>query len=139
MWRIGRPARRLLPAVGLVLLSASCGVRSATTGPAQPPDSTVLLSGVVEASPGCPVERQGHPCKPHPVGDVRVEARSRPGRVAASTQTSADGHYVLRLGHGRYVLVALPTQAFPRCPQVPVSITSSAPVHANIKCDSGIR
>ena len=138
-WRLGPRARRLLPAVGLVLLSASCGVRPAATGPAQPSASTVLLSGVVEASPGCPVERQGHPCKPRPVGDVRVEARPLSAGVAASTRTSADGHYFLRLRRGRYVLVALTKQILPRCPHVLVSVTSLAPVRANINCDSGIR
>ena len=138
-WRLGPRARLLLPAVGLVLLSASCGVRPAATGPAQPSGATVFLSGVVEASPGCPVERQDHPCKPHPVGDVRVEARPLRARAAASTHTSADGHYSLRLRPGRYVLVALTRRALPRCPHVLVSITSLAPVRANINCDSGIR
>lgn len=129
----------LLPAVGLALLSASCGVRPATAGPAQPSGSTVLLSGVVQASPGCPVERPGHPCKPHPVGNVLVEARSLPTGVTASTRTSADGHYLLRLRRGRYVLAALTGQILPRCPHVHVFVTSLAPVRADINCDSGIR
>lgn len=137
--QLGPRARRLLPVAGLVLLSASCGVHPAATGPAQPPGSTVLLSGVVEARPGCPVERQGHPCKPRPVGDVRVEARSLHAGATASTRTRADGHYSLRLRRGRYVLVAMTRQIFPRCPDVLVSVTSPAPVHANINCDSGIR
>jgi hypothetical protein len=73
------------------------------------------------------------------VGDVRVEARSLSAGMTASTRTRADGHYSLRLGHGRYMLVAVPRQALPRCPHVLVSVTSLAPVHANIRCDSGIR
>jgi hypothetical protein len=137
--QLGRRARWLLPVVGLVLLSASCGVHPAATGPAQLSGSTVLLSGVVEASPGCPVERQDHPCKPRPVGDVRVEARSLPAGATASTRTRADGHYSLRLRRGRYVLVAMTRQILPRCPHVLVSLTSLAPVHADINCDSGIR
>ena len=132
-------ARLLVPAVGLVLLSASCGARPAAVGPGQPYGSTVLLSGVVQASPGCPVERQGHPCKPRPVGNVRIEARSLPTGVAASTRTSADGHYSLRLRRGRYVLVALTRQILPLCPHVRILLTSLAPVHADITCDSGIR
>jgi hypothetical protein len=99
----------------------------------------VLLSGVVEASPGCPVERQAHPCKPRPVGDVRVEARSLHAGATASTRTSADGQYSLRLRRGRYVLVAMTGQILPRCPHVLVSVTSLAPVRADINCDSGIR
>jgi hypothetical protein len=129
----------LLPAVGLVLVSASCGVRSAATDAAQPSDSSALIFGVVEASPGCPVERQDHVCKPRPLGDVRVEARSLSAAVAASTRTRADGHYSFRLGKGRYVLVAVTRQVLPRCPHVLVSVTTPVPVRANINCDSGIR
>jgi hypothetical protein len=78
-------------------------------------------------------------CKqPRPVGDVRVEARSLAAGLVASTRTRADGHYSFRLGQGRYMLVAV-TRQVPRCPYVQVSITSAAPVRANIHCDSGIR
>jgi hypothetical protein len=95
---------------------------------------------VVEASPGCPVERPSRLCKPRPLGEVRVEARSLPAGVIASTRTRADdGHYSLRLGQGRYVLVAVTRKVVPRCPHVLVAVTSPAPVRANINCDSGIR
>lgn len=78
-------------------------------------------------------------CKPRPVGDVRVEARSLAAGVVASTRTRADGHYSFRLGQGRYTLVAVTRQVLPRCPYVQVSVTSAAPVSASIRCDSGIR
>lgn len=135
----GRQARWLLPTAALVLVSASCGVRPAGTAPAQPSGSNTLISGVVEARPGCPVERPSRVCRPRPVGDVRVEARSLPAGLIASTRTHADGHYSLRLGKGRYVLVAVTRQVVPRCPHVLVAVTSPAPVRANINCDSGIR
>jgi hypothetical protein len=136
---LGPGARWLLPAVGLVLVSASCGVRPAATNPAQPPGSTALVFGVVKASPGCPVERQDHVCQPRLLGDVRVEARLLPGGVTATTRTGADGHYSFRLAKGRYMLVAATGQVVPRCPDVFVSVASPAPVHADINCDSGIR
>ncbi len=129
---LGPGARWLLPAVGLVLASASCGVRLAATNPAQPPGSTALVFGVAEASPGCPVERQDHVCKPRLLGDVRVEARPLPAGVTATTRTGADGHYSFRLAKGRYLLVAVTGQVVPRCPDVLVSVASPAP-------DSGIR
>jgi hypothetical protein len=135
----GPQARWWLPAAALVLVSASCGVRTAGTGPAQPSGPVTLISGVVEARPGCPVERPSRLCKPRPLGDVRVEARSLPAGMTASTRAHADGYYSLRLGKGRYVLVAVTRQAIPRCPHVLVSVTSPAPVRANINCDSGIR
>ena len=108
-------------------------------GSAQPSGPVTLISGVVEASPGCPVERPSRMCKPRLLGDVRVEARSLPGGVTATTRAHADGHYSFRLGKGRYVLVAVTRQVLPRCPHVMVSVTSPAPVRANINCDSGIR
>jgi hypothetical protein len=135
----GPQARWLLPTAALVLVSASCGVRPAGTGSAQQSGPVTLISGVVEASPGCPVERPSRLCQPRPLADVRVEARSVPAGVTASTRTHADGHYSLGLGTGRYVLVAVTKQVIPRCPHVLVSVTSPAPVRANISCDSGIR
>jgi hypothetical protein len=136
---LGPLARWLLPTAALVLVSASCGVHPAAPHPAQPSALTALISGVVEARPGCPVERPSRLCKPRPLGEVRVEARSLPAGVTASTRTRADGHYSFRLGKGRYVLVTVTRQAIPRCPHVLVAVTSRAPVRANIHCDSGIR
>jgi hypothetical protein len=78
-------------------------------------------------------------CKPRPAGDIQVEARSLAAGVVASTRTRADGHYSFRLGQGRYMLIAVTRQVLPRCPYVPLSVTSAAPVRANIHCDSGIR
>jgi len=129
----------LLPAIGLVLVSASCAVRPAAAGPARPSASTALVFGVVRASPGCAVARQHGVCPPRRLGDVRVEARSLPAGVIASTRTRADGHYSLRLARGRYVLVAVIRHVVPRCPHVFVSLTPPGPVRANINCDSGIR
>jgi hypothetical protein len=136
---LGLRARWLLAAVRIVLVSASCGVRPAGTHPAQPSGSTMLISGVVEASPGCPVKRPTRLCEPRPLGDVRVEALSLPAGVTVSTRTPADGHYSFRLGKGRYVLAAVTRQVVPRCPHVLVSVTSPAPVDVNTHCDSGIR
>ena len=136
---LGPLARWLLPTAALVLVSASCGVHPAATHPAQPTALTALISGVVEARPGCPVQRPSRLCKPRPLGEVRVEARSLPAGVTASTRTHADGHYSFRLGKGRYVLVTVTRQVIPRCPHVLVAVTSPAPVRANINCDSGIR
>jgi hypothetical protein len=129
---LGPRVWRLLATVGIALVSASCGARPAATGPAQPPDSTAVIFGVVQASPGCPVKRQHRACRPRLLGDVRVEARSLPAGVTSSTRTHADGHYSLRLGNGRYVLAAMTSQIVPRCPHVLVSVISPAPVRASI-------
>ena len=139
MRRLGPLAGWLPAAAGLALVSVSCGVGPASTESAQPSGSTALISGVVQASPGCPVEQQGHACQSRRLGDVQVEARSLPAGVTARTRTRTDGHYSFRLAPGRYVLVAVTRQVVPNCPHVLVSITSPAPVRANINCDSGIR
>ena len=103
------------------------------------PGSTALIFGVVAASPGCPVERQDHACKPRVLGGVRVEARPLAAGTTATTRTGAGGRYSFRLAKGRYVLVAATGQVVPRCPHIFVSVISPAPVHADISCDSGIR
>jgi len=138
---LGPRARWLVPAAVVVLVCAACGVRPVATGAARPAGPAALISGIVDARPGCPVEGHdhAHACGPRPLGDVRVEARSLPGGVTVSTRTRADGRYSLRLGRGRYVLAAVTGQVVPRCPHVLVSVASPAPVRANITCDSGIR
>jgi len=164
---IGPYLRRLLPAA-VVLLIVSCGTsvpgatasgasgasaQSATPGatatPAQsaassgtatrPPAATAVISGVIQASPACPADRVYHACRPRPLGNVEVQARSPSAGVTASALTEADGHYSLRLGPGSYLLVVVITQVFPRCPQVPVSVGSGASIRANITCDTGLR
>ncbi len=133
-------ARRLLPAACLVLVTAACGVRPAATGSARPSAPTALISGVVAARPGCPVEgRHNSFCRPRLLSNVRIEARALPAGLTAGTRTRAGGRYSLSLRRGRYVLVVLTDRVFPRCPHVLVSVTPPAPVQVNITCDSGIR
>jgi hypothetical protein len=149
MRRPGPRVRWLLPAVGIVLACASCGVRSAaapSTGPTSPtpPSSTssgsiALVSGVVESSSGCPVQRLDSRCEARRLGNVQVEARSLSAGVTASTRTSGDGHYSFRLQQGRYMLSVVLGQVVLRCSGVLVSITSRSPVQADIRCETGIR
>ncbi len=127
-----------VPSAGGSQLGAAVPSPAAATS-SQPSSATALVSGVVEASPGCPVERPGHDCRPRLLGDVQVVARPLPAGVTATTRTRADGRYALRLRQGRYMLVAAMRQVVPRCPPVLVSVTSLAPVSININCDSGIR
>jgi hypothetical protein len=129
----------LLPAVGFVLVSASCGTRPAASNPVQQPGSTALIFGIVEASPGCPVERPDRACQPRFLGGVRVEARPLAAGTNAITRTGAGGRYSFRLAKGRYLLVAATGQVVQHCPHIVVSVISPAPVHADISCDSGIR
>jgi len=133
MRRPGPRVRWLLPAVGIIFACTSCGVR-----PAAAP-SIALVSGVVESSPGCPVQRLDSRCEARRLGDVQVEARSLSAGVTASTRTSGDGHYSFRLQQGRYMLTVVLGQVVLRCSGVLVSITSRSPVQADIRCETGIR
>jgi hypothetical protein len=146
----GRPGRaQWLPAAGLALLGLSCGVRPAppaapphplaSAHPASRPHPATQTFGVVRASPGCPVERPGHPCPPRPVAGALIEARPLAGGVAVRTRTRAGGRYVLWLRPGRYLLAADAGDVVPRCPPVTVSVGRGTPVRADIGCDSGIR
>ena len=88
---LGPGARWLLSAVGFVLVSASCGMRPVATNPVQQPGSTALIFGVVEASPGCPVERPDRACQLRVLGGVRVEARPLAAGTTSTTRTGAGG------------------------------------------------
>jgi hypothetical protein len=147
-----RPGPRvgwLLATVSIVLACASCGTRPAAVPSTEPSSSappgspsagsTALVSGVVETSSGCPVQRLDSRCEARRLGDVQVEARSLSAGVTARTRTGGDGHYSLRLGQGRYMLIVVPGQAVPRCSAMLVSITSKSSVQADIHCDIGIR
>src|ERR1700748_168276 len=136
---LGPGACWLLTAVCLYLVSASCGRSPEATNPVQQPGSTALIFGVVEASPGCPVERPDRACQPRLLDGVRVEARPLAAGTTATTRTRAGGRYSFRLAKGRYVLVAVTGQVVPHCPRIVVAATSPAPVHIDIRCDSGIR
>jgi hypothetical protein len=120
----------------------------ATPGPATPgatgtrsPGATAVISGVVAASPTCPADPVYHACRPRPLPDVEVQARSPGAALIASVRTGADGRYSLRLGPGSYLLVVVTTQVLPKCPPVPVSVRSgsAAAIRADINCDTGMR
>lgn len=156
--------QRLLPAV-VVLATVSCGARApgttvpaapaapGTTAPAATPTTSAapgatptrsarassVIFGVVQAGPTCPVDPVYHACRPRPLGDVVVQARSPSSVLMASARTRADGHFSLQLGPGSYVLVVVITQLFPRCPRLTVSIGSGTAIRADIKCDTGLR
>src|SRR4029079_491113 len=103
----------LLPAVGFVLVSASCGMSPAATSPTQQTGSTTLIFGVVEASPGCPVERPDRACQPRLLDGVRVEARPLAAGTTATTRTGTEGRYSFRLAKGRDELVGATGEGVP--------------------------
>jgi len=120
-------------AAAMAMTFLSCA--AASTPQQATPRGTV--AGRVTAGPTCPVERAGHPCPPAPVS-AEVQARVA-GRVKASTHTDADGRYALRLASGKYTLVAVTKQRYPRCAGRTVTVRAEHVTRAAITCDTGIR
>jgi hypothetical protein len=108
----------------------------ATTRPAA---ATGVIFGIVQAVPTCPVESAYHACRPRPIGDAELRARSARTGLTFSARTSTGGHFFVRLRPGEYVLTVATTAVFPRCPPVGVSVRSGTAVRTNITCDTGIR
>ncbi len=134
-------------AAAVVVVTAACGSRTAGAGvPAASDPATTrsaaptgVIFGIVQAGPTCPVESARHACRPRPLGDAELRARSARTGLTFSARTSAGGHFFVRLGPGEYVLTVATTAVFPRCPPVGVSVRSGMAVRANITCDTGIR
>jgi hypothetical protein len=68
-----------------------------------------------------------------------VEAIDTRGGKAGSAVTDAAGAYTIPLAPGGYTLHVVTNGQFPRCPDSSVTVTSGAPVTADIHCDTGIR
>ena len=129
-------------AAAVVVVTAACGSRMpAASDPAttRPAAATGVIFGIVQAGPTCPVESTDHACRPRPLGDAEVRARSARTGLTFSARTSARGHFFVRLRPGEYVLTVATTAVFPRCPPEGVSVRSGTAVRANIICDTGIR
>jgi hypothetical protein len=138
MRSIGLRLQRLLPAA-VVLVTMSCGAHVPGAAVTRPPGATAKVSGVVLTAPTCPADPVYHACRPRPLADVEVQARSASAAVMASARTGADGRYTLQVGPGSYLLVVVTTGVFPRCPHVRVSAVSGTAIRADITCDTGLR
>ena len=134
-------------ATAVVVVTAACGSRvagaavPAASDPAttRPAAATGVIFGIVQAGPTCPVESANHACRPRPLGDAELRARSARTGLTLSARTSTSGHFSVRLRPGEYVLTVATTAVFPRCLPVGVSVRSGTAVRANITCDTGIR
>ncbi|MFM8266598.1 MAG: hypothetical protein ACKOA2_01055 [Ilumatobacteraceae bacterium] len=119
--------RRTLPAV-LGVMIAACGQGS--------PAVTVEVTGVVRASPTCPVEQQGQECPPAPVlGRVQFAAD---GRRVAQVDTDAEGRFVVQVPVGSYDVSVDTGAPLPACPTITV-VVAAEPQDIVIDCDTGIR
>ena len=131
-------------AVALAVTSmSSCASPPPTSGSSptpskiSPTQGSGEVSGVVVASPSCPVERIGSPCPAYPVAGAAVVAYSGPRRVAATT-TDGSGRFTLRLPLGSYVVTATNPGGYPSKASTKIEVgTRSTTIRLTL--DSGIR
>jgi hypothetical protein len=128
-----------------LLLLVMIGLVAACQAPAGGPsvDATgVELTGLAQAGPVCPVERQPPDpgCAPRPVaGAVLVVTEN--GKEVARTTTAADGTFHLRLAPGDYQLVPQPVAGLMgTAAPVELSVREGvAPAPLVVSYDTGIR
>lgn len=121
------------------------GLLVACQAPASQPtvDATrVEVSGVAQAGPVCPVERQPPDpgCADRPVAGATIVATEN-GEEAARATSAADGTFHLRLAPGEYQLVPQPVEGLMGT-AAPVALTvraGEAPAPVVVAYDTGIR
>jgi len=119
------------------VVAASCG-DDAPSNPTSTPTSTptFTVTGVVEASPTCPVERPGQVCPPAPVQGTISFTRQQD--LVARTASDATGRFTLELPAGTYTVGVDTGQVLPTCPPTELVVTDRA-VELRVECDTGIR
>jgi hypothetical protein len=100
-----------------------------------PPSSAI--EGTITEGPTCPVERVGHPCSPAPVS-ATVEVIDAAHRIAGTTTSTAEGHFLLQVAPGHYTVVIV-TRTLPRCPTTPAHVQPDMRAEVRVACDTGIR
>jgi hypothetical protein len=105
-----------LPALLIVAILAAC--QAPTSQP-----SEVEVSGIAQAGPVCPVERQppDPACADRPVAGAIVVVTNN-GNEVTRTISAADGTFHLRLAPGEYQLVPQPAQGLMGTAQ-PIALT----------------
>ena len=128
--------------VSVALLVAACAPPGGTTGtaPVASPATTTGVTGTVDASPTCPVERAGQsPCVRAVAGAVIVALDSN-GAEAGRATSDASGAYFLALPPGSYTLVPQAVEVLMgTAPERPIVVPAGAPLRVDISYDTGIR
>lgn len=116
---------------------ATCAVVVASCGDDGPSAPMFSVTGVVEASPTCPVERPGEVCPPAPV-QGKISFTRFDDDVLAMVSSDAQGRFTVQLPAGTYAVGVDTGQVFPTCPPTDVVVTDRA-VELRVECDTGIR
>lgn len=120
----------------MALALALGGCASGGSGPSAPPGASVV-TGVVDAAPGCPgPESIDSPCPARPVPGAVVDVTSG-GTAVTTITTDRSGRFTLRLNPGTYRFTAHNAGGIRSQASVTVAVPASAPVELTV--DSGIR
>ena len=131
----GPPPSRQRGWLAWALMAAGAGFFSCASGAG----SGAGVQGTVTLSPACGgPQREGASCNA-PYADVELRLVADGGAVAASTRTSATGHYLLAAPAGRYRLQVMTPVKITRCPSPEVVVVAKRTSVVDIECDSGMR
>jgi hypothetical protein len=122
------------------LLAGGCGTQGPANGTG--PDSGKVIGSVL-LGPQCPVEVAGEPCNDKPAAGVTVIVSEQlPGEAYAAgpevarTTTDADGHFLVEVAAGDYIVTA---EAGMHCELMDVRVVAGGDARVQIPCDTGIR
>jgi hypothetical protein len=152
----GSGVSRTATATPRVTVSAGPSTRTATGTPPPPtpalstptpaaPTETAIsqpgesgIEGRATIGPTCPVQRIDSPC-PDRAYEATITVLDAARNRVAETRSDTDGHFLLLLAPGTYVLVPQATGALSRASEQTVTVAAGHVTAVEIVFDSGIR
>ncbi len=136
---------RNFPILTLIfLLLAACSPLPATSLPGSGLAATATqitgIEGQVTYGPTCPVQSIQDPCPDQPYR-ATLSVLTTDGKQVIQFQTGSDGHFVISLDPGTYVLHPEPPagKAYPHAPDQPFTVVEGRCTQLAVTYDSGIR
>lgn len=125
--------RRVLAALGTVLLAWSCG-----GSPLLGPDAAQGIDGTVLIGPMCPVASPDNPCPDQPY-QATIQILDWGQKEITTVRSDADGHFRVGLEPGSYVVVPENGDPFPVASEKVVTVGDGVWSTVTINYDTGIR
>ena len=121
----------------VVMLAALTSACATGNGPGSTAGVGVL-SGVVQSSPSCPVQRATDPCPPRVVAGATVELLSG-SLVLAHDVTASTGRFQINYRAGSYLVRVTDPGSYHSTTQASVTLVPDSPRDITLILDSGIR
>ncbi len=126
----------------LFVLLAACAPLPVTAPGAATPSATPVtgIEGQVSLGPACPVQSLQDPCPDHPY-QATLSVLTLGGAQVTQFQTDANGHFLVALAPGTYVLhpEAPAGKAYPRGRDQDFTVVEGRCTQLVVNYDSGIR